>query len=727
MTPLVVVADGVAWAWSAVEITGGYDLSRADPARATRDQAEYLDRLLAVRAGEVVALRWVRTEPGRLRLWLLARTSAAVPETAASRAVTLAGQLAAVPPHLVAEPVADPAAVQGVLTPFVPAPDGLAQVGKRVRAQPPERPDAGVEEYLAVEPFARNGVDWSMLLDLLAACPYPLALTVTLAPERVSAQVRRTVEAEAARFARLAEPHDDAAARVRLPPDSAAAALAELFQDAALRYRDHAFRYGMTVASPVTLDEMVVEALGRTVAAGQYATARPGRPAEYEALAHALATLQPVELPEPAVRAGPARRGLLELRGLVDRAEAGALFGLPLAVEGHVPGFPVLAARESAPASLLVGWRDDDGAEVRVAVPERVAVAGGTALDLCRQLWADHGVPFLVLDPTGGAYRRLAALPELADLVVFTAGDETVAPLRLNPFEVPAGTPVGRHLGDLVAAFDAAYRLTEPLPLVYRRALTRMYRRHGYHPDTPGGAGPWPVLADFVAALTDAADEAGLDVATRLRAQSLVEGPAGATLDCRRSVDFAALADRPVVVELDRAGDTAGERALVTLLLRRAVRHRVVIGSGDGPGLRIRYRAPGRAAVCGGGLDGVVPVRVPEPPDLPAVTEAELRARHAALLADPGFAEAMAPYDECAPCRHRCAFRRRAESVVLADPAAAREVADLAAAGCWAEVAAALDALASGDPTEDHHLCLFIHALRSLHRSGIGQLWQQVR
>ena len=52
MTPLVVVADGVAWAWSAVEITGGYDLSRADPAQATRDQAEYLDRLLAAWSDE---------------------------------------------------------------------------------------------------------------------------------------------------------------------------------------------------------------------------------------------------------------------------------------------------------------------------------------------------------------------------------------------------------------------------------------------------------------------------------------------------------------------------------------------------------------------------------------------------------------------------------------------------------------------------------------------------
>src|SRR5438034_247981 len=307
------------WAWSAVEITAA---RHAGPERALADQATYLDRLLAARPGEVFALRWLRGEPGRLRLWLLARTSAAVPETAAARAVALAEQLGAVPPQIVAEPVADPAAVQAVLNPFVPAPDGLAQIGKRVRAQPPERPDAGVEEYLAVEPFARERVDWTMLLDLVAACPHPLALTVTLVPERVSAQVRRTVGAEAARFARLAE-------------------------------------------------------------------------------------LQSVELPEPALRTGPGpvRRGLLELRGLVDRAEAAALFGLPL--DGPVPGFPVHTAPASAPASLLLGRREDDGTEVRVPVPERIFVRGA-ALDMGRQLWAEHRIPFLALDPAGTGYRRLA-------------------------------------------------------------------------------------------------------------------------------------------------------------------------------------------------------------------------------------------------------------------------------------------------------------------------------
>ncbi|OLB65642.1 MAG: hypothetical protein AUI10_05975 [Actinobacteria bacterium 13_2_20CM_2_72_6] len=263
--PHVVAGDGLAWAWVAVEITSAYDLSRrADFARlnpaerldyAVREQAAYLDRLLAVRPGEVTALRWARTEPGRLRLWLLARTSAAVPEAAAARAVHLAERLVDVPSHVTAEAVTDPAAVQAILNPFMPAPDGLAQVGKRVRVQQPERPDAGVDNYLAVEPFAQERVDWTMLLDLLAACPHPLTVTVTLSPERVSAQVRRTVESEATRFARLRETYEgpaDLGGRIRFPPDSAAAVLQPIFADALNRYADRAFRFSVTVASPVS-------------------------------------------------------------------------------------------------------------------------------------------------------------------------------------------------------------------------------------------------------------------------------------------------------------------------------------------------------------------------------------------------------------------------------------------------------------------------------------------
>ena len=45
------------------------------------------------------------------------------------------------------------------------------------------------------------------------------------------------------------------------------------------------------------------------------------------------------------------------------------------------------------------------------------------------------------------------------------------------------GATVGAHIANLLACFQAAFGLWDPLPLIYRRALTRMYRRRGYHPD----------------------------------------------------------------------------------------------------------------------------------------------------------------------------------------------------------------------------------------------------
>jgi hypothetical protein len=895
--PHVVAGDGLAWAWVAVEITSAYDLSRRtdfarlNPAErldyAVREQAAYLDRLLAVRPGEVTALRWARTEPGRLRLWLLARTSAALPGTAAARAVQLAERLVDVPTHVTAEPVTDPAAVQAILNPFVPAPDGLAQVGKRVRVQQPERPDAGVDNYLAVEPFAQERVDWTMLLDLLAACPHPLTVTVALTPERVSTQVRRTVESEATRFARLKETYEgpaDVGGRIRFPPDSSAAVLQPIFQDALNRYADRAFRFSVTVASPVTLDEMVAEALGRTISPAPaqsgtarhdpttvptgYATSRPTRPVEYEALSNGHATLQPVDLPDLALHAqlnsdlraggaGPIRRGLLELRCLVDRAEALSLFRLPAALDGHVPGFPVRAPRDwvrivdrVGGPSVSIGRQGDDGPEIRLATRDlaRHAFIVGTpgsgktntALHLCRQLWADHRIPFLVVEPVNAElddYRWLATLDGFDDLLVLTVGDESVAPLRLNPFEVPVGTSVVAHISNLLACFEAAFGLWDPLPFIYRRALTRMYRGRGYHQEVRGSEallGHWPVLPEFVAALAEVTGELGytgeighnIDAAARLRAEALGEGACGATLDCRRSFDLGALVGRPVVVELAGVGDNAKEQALVTLLLLNAVRahRRSLAGAVDRPhvmlieeahrifprvtpqtggdlkeanaqalaaeriaqglaedrkygqsyvlvdqqvgkvaedaykitNLKVMHRtsasedrellgatmsmhadqiesaaalAPFEAVVSHNGLDRAVTVRVPDVraadavardlSEAPLADDDSLRARHAALLADSRFAEAMAPYDECTECRHRCAFRRQAESLVLTDPAATRRLVDLAISGPWKSTVDELARLAGEPPladpvaVEDYRVCVFLHAIHT--------------
>lgn len=235
------------------------------------------------------------------------------------------------------------------------------------------------------------------------------------------------------------------------------------------------------------------------------------------------------------------------------------------------------------------------GSAVRLAVRDLsrhgfiVGIPGSgktnTALHLCAQL-QEHKLPFAVIEPVNSTlndYRWLATLPTFDDLVIFTVGDEAVAPFRLNPFQVPNGMSVIAHISSLLACFEAAFGLWDPLPFLYRRALVTAYGRLGFHADLRGSpdlVGRWPGLTDFIAALADVtgmlgyAGEVGanIDAAGRLRAEALAEGACGATLDCAESFDIGELMRRPTVFELAAVGDNAKEQSLMTLLLINAMR-----------------------------------------------------------------------------------------------------------------------------------------------------------
>jgi len=88
------------------------------------------------------------------------------------------------------------------------------------------------------------------------------------------------------------------------------------------------------------------------------------------------------------------------------------------------------------------------------------------AFSLLIQLWRDHKVPFLVLDPsTGQEFRMLMRDPELKDdLVVYTVGDPDECPLQFNPFSVPPGVAVRNHATRILAAFRAAFQMFDRSP-----------------------------------------------------------------------------------------------------------------------------------------------------------------------------------------------------------------------------------------------------------------------
>ncbi len=223
-----------------------------------------------------------------------------------------------------------------------------------------------------------------------------------------------------------------------------------------------------------------------------------------------------------------------------------------------------------------------------------------TLFYLLDKLWdAGRGVPFLVIEPAKAEYRDLRAIPSLKNLHVYTLGDETVAPFRLNPFEFEVG-PAGRihvqtHIDYLKSVFNAAFILYAPMPYVLETCLHEIYQDKGWDlttglnrrlpPQEQGNETRWPVfptLGDLYRKIDKVVERLGyeerikMDVRASLqtRVGSLMLGSKGLMLDTPHSVPMADLLSYPTVLELERIGNDDEKAFLIGLILTRLYEYR---------------------------------------------------------------------------------------------------------------------------------------------------------
>ncbi len=615
-------------AWTGVRIAAAADLTEVRAYAALNETARIaraLSAQVSFLAGHhqgALELRYVHDSPaGETKAFLLTRVAGSDEKAAQAAADAAVRRLLTCVDHVLCVPLSAQELL-AALQPFPVHPQGAVEVRKRVLLDRPNRPDAGVQWYFAVEPFTTTPRDWAPVLNRLVAGGQDVAVGVAIEPVRYGPPLTSAAAHVATAYARLARDGEYSrgglyGGKVKLTPDAFAVDAEKTFSDAARRYGGATFALRISVWSPQPLSDALPDEIGATVSRtdrndGQSHLTSAGnvgaaynlvRPRHDELLAF-QANVTDLSFTRwgrhHAFASGLAPAALEPLCWVVDAAEAAAAFRLPLAVHGHLPGFPVRVAdpmmvsdyRPSGPAIQLgvqPGSTSGQPAAVEVAELNTHALIIGTTgsgktnstLSLVRSLWADHKVPFLVLEPVNSDrddYRWLATLPGFEDLLVLTVGDESVAPLRLNPFEVPAGVQVSTHAGNLRACFDAAFGLWDPLPALYARALRLTYSRAGFEPSYVahhGDVGEWPTLRDFLKAITEVAE--GLDyegeirsnilAASRLRAESLVEGPCGSTLSATRSFPIHALLDRPVVIELRAVGDDKKEQSLISAML----------------------------------------------------------------------------------------------------------------------------------------------------------------
>lgn len=90
-------------------------------------------------------------------------------------------------------------------------------------------------------------------------------------------------------------------------------------------------------------------------------------------------------------------------------------------------------------------------------------------------------IPFLVIESAKKDYRQLFGDKIFRDkLNIFTIGDPTVSPIRINPFYIQPGIHPLTHIDYLKAIFNASFSLYGPMPHIIEKCLHNVYIKRGW-------------------------------------------------------------------------------------------------------------------------------------------------------------------------------------------------------------------------------------------------------
>jgi len=210
-------------------------------------------------------------------------------------------------------------------------------------------------------------------------------------------------------------------------------------------------------------------------------------------------------------------------------------------------------------------------------------VTGSGKTTTCQRLLHSAKMPFMVIEPAKTEYRILSKLYD--DLLIFTLNNETVAPFRLNPFELFEGESITSRVDMIKANIEAAFDMEAAIPQIIETALYRCYEAYGWDIATntnhrfnnpfAKGVFAFPILSDLIVQTEVIVKEQGFDErlkndyigSIKARLQGLLVGAKGFMLNARRSVDFRDLVERNVIIELEDIKNGAEKSLIMGFIL----------------------------------------------------------------------------------------------------------------------------------------------------------------
>jgi len=204
----------------------------------------------------------------------------------------------------------------------------------------------------------------------------------------------------------------------------------------------------------------------------------------------------------------------------------------------------------------------------------------------------------MIIEPAKSEYRQL--LNAKKDLLVFTLGNETISPFRLNPFEFIHGIDVLTHIDYLKTVFSAAFPMYASMPYLLEEAIVEIYLDYGWDlasstnkyfdiETTEDFSDYFPTLQDLynkidvVVKEKKYAQQLSMDLSAALKARlsSLLTGSKGLMLNTKKSTSIKTLLENNVVLELKYIGDDDEKAFLMGMIFTMIYEYREANNKND--------------------------------------------------------------------------------------------------------------------------------------------------
>ena len=174
---------------------------------------------------------------------------------------------------------------------------------------------------------------------------------------------------------------------------------------------------------------------------------------------------------------------------------------------------------------------------------------------------------------------------ENKDILIFTLGDDNVAPFRLNPFEFFPHENITSRVDMIKASIESAFDMEAAIPQLIEAAIYKCYEVKGWNIATSknnlyenpfaDGVYAFPTLSDLIQMTEEVVGDQDFDVrlkqdyigSIKARLQGLLIGAKGLMLNTARSIDFKDLATKNVILELEAIRNPSEKSLIMGFIL----------------------------------------------------------------------------------------------------------------------------------------------------------------